>query len=31
MADYDEKLGKGFIKPDQVLSFAYASLGGTKK
>jgi cyclase len=31
MQDYDEKLGKGFVKPDDILAFAYTSLGGTKK
>jgi cyclase len=31
MQDYDEKLGKGFVKPDNVLAFAYTSLGGTRK
>ena len=31
MQDYDEKWGKGFVKPESILAFAYASLGGTKK
>jgi glyoxylase-like metal-dependent hydrolase (beta-lactamase superfamily II) len=31
MQEFDEKWGKAFIKPDQILAIAYASLGGTKK
>ena len=30
-AAFDEKWGKGFIKPDQILAIAYTSLGGKKK
>jgi glyoxylase-like metal-dependent hydrolase (beta-lactamase superfamily II) len=28
---FDEKWGKGFLKPEQFVAVAYASLGGTKK
>ncbi len=31
MQEFDEKWGKAFIKPDQILVIAYESLGGTKK
>ena len=31
MKEYDEKIGGGFVKPDNILAFAYTSLGGTKK
>ena len=31
MQEFDEKWGKGFIKPDQILAIAYTSLGGKKK
>jgi cyclase len=30
-AAYDETWGKGFLKPEQFVAVAYASLGGTKK
>lgn len=31
LASLDETWGKGFLKPEQFLALAYASLGGTKK